>query len=90
MYFTNDEPDYYWKLFHCMPEKDVIIWTNMIVGHSRLGQCCKEPLASISFGGFASFSFFYLIFLIFNFFVVMICVSHLCANQLLLSLDLDD
>lgn len=38
MYFMNDEPDSSRKLFHYIPEKDVIIWTEMIVGHSRLGE----------------------------------------------------
>ncbi|KAG1359497.1 pentatricopeptide repeat-containing protein [Cocos nucifera] len=38
MYFMNGEPDSSQKLFNYIPEKDVIIWTEMIVGHSRLGE----------------------------------------------------
>ncbi|KAJ0966820.1 hypothetical protein J5N97_023737 [Dioscorea zingiberensis] len=38
MYFKNDEPHSARKLFNCIQEKDVVLWTEMIVGHSRLGE----------------------------------------------------
>ncbi|CAL9058007.1 unnamed protein product [Musa banksii] len=38
MYFINDDPDSARKLFNCIQIKDVIIWTEMVVGHSRLGE----------------------------------------------------
>ncbi|OVA15455.1 Pentatricopeptide repeat [Macleaya cordata] len=37
MYFKNDDTGSAQRIFHSMPEKDVIIWTEMISGHSRLG-----------------------------------------------------
>nr|CAD1830679.1 unnamed protein product [Ananas comosus var. bracteatus] len=38
MYFMNEEPNLAQMLFNTMHEKDVIIWTEMIVGHSTLGE----------------------------------------------------
>ncbi|OAY83816.1 Pentatricopeptide repeat-containing protein [Ananas comosus] len=38
MYFMNEEPNLARMLFNSMHEKDVIIWTEMIVGHSTLGE----------------------------------------------------
>ncbi|KAJ6812742.1 pentatricopeptide repeat-containing protein [Iris pallida] len=38
MYFLNGDQSSAEDLFNCTPEKDVIIWTEMIVGHSRLGE----------------------------------------------------
>lgn len=38
MYFKNDGTECARKLFDSMTEKDVILWTEMISGHSRLGE----------------------------------------------------
>ncbi|KAF8405111.1 hypothetical protein HHK36_010009 [Tetracentron sinense] len=37
MYFKNNETDSAQKLFSLMSEKDAILWTEMISGHSKLG-----------------------------------------------------
>lgn len=36
MYFTNGENGYAHNVFHSLPEKDVVIWTEMITAHSKL------------------------------------------------------
>lgn len=36
MYFKNTEAESAEKVFNSIPEKDVVIWTEMIVGHSRI------------------------------------------------------
>ncbi|PKA47924.1 Pentatricopeptide repeat-containing protein [Apostasia shenzhenica] len=38
MYFMNGEPTSAEMVFNCVPEKDEIIWTEMVAGHSRLGE----------------------------------------------------
>uniref|UniRef100_A0ACD6AU06 Uncharacterized protein n=1 Tax=Avena sativa TaxID=4498 RepID=A0ACD6AU06_AVESA len=38
MYFTNDKPESARVLFDSLPEKDVIMWTEMVAGHSSLGE----------------------------------------------------
>ncbi|XP_039135258.1 pentatricopeptide repeat-containing protein At3g50420 [Dioscorea cayenensis subsp. rotundata] len=38
MYIKNDEPHSARKLFNSIQEKDIVLWTEMIVGHSRLGE----------------------------------------------------
>ncbi|CAM0902435.1 unnamed protein product [Alopecurus aequalis] len=38
MYFTNGEPGSARVLFDSLPEKDVIMWTEMVAGHSSLGE----------------------------------------------------
>lgn len=38
MYFMNGDLCAACNIFECIPEKDVVIWTEMIVGHSRLGE----------------------------------------------------
>ncbi|XP_073012117.1 pentatricopeptide repeat-containing protein At3g50420 [Typha latifolia] len=38
MYFMNGEPDSSRMVFNFLPEKDAIIWTEMVVGHSTLGE----------------------------------------------------
>ncbi|KAL6337818.1 hypothetical protein AAG906_002283 [Vitis piasezkii] len=37
MYFKNDETDSAQKVFSLIPEKDVVLWTEMITAHSRMG-----------------------------------------------------
>ncbi|KAL9294527.1 Pentatricopeptide repeat-containing protein [Arabidopsis thaliana] len=37
MYFKNREAESAQKVFDVMKERDVVLWTEMIVGHSRLG-----------------------------------------------------
>ncbi|XP_020693216.1 pentatricopeptide repeat-containing protein At3g50420 [Dendrobium catenatum] len=37
MYFMNSEPLSAEKIFHSVPQKDVVIWTEMVAGHSMLG-----------------------------------------------------
>ncbi|VYS59963.1 unnamed protein product [Arabidopsis thaliana] len=37
MYFKNGEAESAQKVFDVMKERDVVLWTEMIVGHSRLG-----------------------------------------------------
>ncbi|KAL3722230.1 hypothetical protein ACJRO7_034579 [Eucalyptus globulus] len=36
MYFTNGENGYAHNVFHSLPVKDVVIWTEMITAHSKL------------------------------------------------------
>lgn len=36
MYFTNGENGYAHNVFHSLPEKDVVIWTEMITAHSKM------------------------------------------------------
>ncbi|KAK9109013.1 hypothetical protein Sjap_017073 [Stephania japonica] len=38
MYFKNDESDSAQKIFHSITEKDIVLWTEMISGHTRLGE----------------------------------------------------
>uniref|UniRef100_A0ACD5YCI8 Uncharacterized protein n=1 Tax=Avena sativa TaxID=4498 RepID=A0ACD5YCI8_AVESA len=38
MYFTNDKAESARVLFDSLPEKDVIMWTEMVAGHSSLGE----------------------------------------------------
>ena len=38
MYFMNGDACAACNLFNCIPEKDVVIWTEMIAGHLRLGE----------------------------------------------------
>jgi len=38
MYFMNGDAYAACNLFNCIPEKDAVIWTEMIVSHSRLGE----------------------------------------------------
>lgn len=37
MYFKNDETDAAQNVFSLIPEKDVVLWTEMIAAHSRMG-----------------------------------------------------
>ncbi|XP_020599353.1 pentatricopeptide repeat-containing protein At3g50420 [Phalaenopsis equestris] len=37
MYFLNSEPLSAEKIFGCVPQKDVVIWTEMVAGYSGLG-----------------------------------------------------
>ncbi|KAJ0040367.1 hypothetical protein Pint_28147 [Pistacia integerrima] len=37
MYFKNGEAKSSEKIFHLISEKDVVLWTEMIIGHSRMG-----------------------------------------------------
>ncbi|KAI3968450.1 hypothetical protein MKW92_020313 [Papaver armeniacum] len=39
MYFKNEEARSAQRLFSAMPTKDVITWTEMVSGHTRLGDC---------------------------------------------------
>ncbi|CAL9246917.1 unnamed protein product [Arabidopsis halleri] len=39
MYFKNGEAESAQKAFGVIPERDVVLWTEMIVGYSRLGNC---------------------------------------------------
>nr|DAD40552.1 TPA_asm: hypothetical protein HUJ06_014875 [Nelumbo nucifera] len=38
MYLGNGETDSAQKLFYSIPDKDIILWTEMIIGHSRVGE----------------------------------------------------
>ncbi|KAK9136213.1 hypothetical protein Syun_015543 [Stephania yunnanensis] len=38
MYFKNDESDSAQKIFHSITEKDIVLWTEMISSHTRLGE----------------------------------------------------
>ncbi|KAK9112959.1 hypothetical protein Scep_020478 [Stephania cephalantha] len=38
MYFKNDESDSAQKIFHSITQKDIVLWTEMISSHTRLGE----------------------------------------------------
>lgn len=37
MYFSNGEPESAQKIFHVVLDKDVVLWTDMVSGHCRIG-----------------------------------------------------
>ncbi|XP_044470161.1 pentatricopeptide repeat-containing protein At3g50420 [Mangifera indica] len=59
MYFKNAEAKYSDKIFKLISEKDVILWTEMIIGHSRMGdeECAIKYFCEMRQEGHRSDSF---------------------------------
>ncbi|KAJ4843276.1 hypothetical protein Tsubulata_009890 [Turnera subulata] len=59
MYFRNGDTESSHKVFSLVREKDVVLWTEMIMGHTRLGdgQTAIELFCKMRHGGYRTDSF---------------------------------